>query len=386
LLPRRARALIPSPCKPLHDLNASLYIAPLDRQYACQNPIVGSRRDIAMTISRPSPTLHDVARLAGVSTATVSRCLNTPDKVVLSTRERVERAVQELGYAPNFGARAMASRRTNTIAAIIPTMENAIFAKGLQAFQEELHRHGFTLLVASSSYDPDIEAQQITTMVSRGADAILVIGHDRDPKIYEWLKRQNVPVVAAWTYTPATALASVGFDNCAAMKELCQRVIDLGHRDIAFVAPPVDDNDRARGRLRGITMAMDDAGLSPSRLSVVECPYGIDEGARAFRRLMADATPPSAIICGNDVLAVGAIKAAREMGIEVPAQVSITGFDGIELSLAVSPPLTTVNVPHQEMGRLAAEMLVEMLQSGQPGRNIRLATTIQPGGSLAPPP
>ena len=252
-MPRRARDLIPSPCKPLHDLNASLYIAPLDRQYACQNPIVGSRRDIAMTISRPSPTLHDVARLAGVSTATVSRCLNTPDKVVLATRERVERAVQELGYAPNFGARAMASRRTNTIAAIIPTMENAIFAKGLQAFQEELHRHacnplaniafskglqafqeelhrhGFTLLVASSSYDPDIEAQQITTMVSRGADAILVIGHDRDPKIYEWLKRQNVPVVAAWTYTPDTTLASVGFDNCAAMKELCQRVIDLGH-------------------------------------------------------------------------------------------------------------------------------------------------------------
>ena len=119
------------------------------------------------------PTLEDVAAQSGVSTATVSRCLNSPGQVSKSTRERVMQAVSDLGYAPNFGARALAAKRTNTFGAIIPTMENAIFARGLQAFQDELREHGVTLLVASSSYSPDQEEEQIRSLVTRGADALL---------------------------------------------------------------------------------------------------------------------------------------------------------------------------------------------------------------------
>ena len=117
------------------------------------------------------PTLADVARLAAVSTATVSRCLNTPDQVVAETRERVQAAIEKLGYAPNYSARALAANRTHTVGAVIPTMENAIFARGLQAFQEELGERGYTLLVASSAYKPALEAEQIRTLVARGVDA-----------------------------------------------------------------------------------------------------------------------------------------------------------------------------------------------------------------------
>ena len=141
------------------------------------------------------PTLDDVAREAGVSTATVSRCLNNSEKVTAKTRERVARAIDLLGYSPNFGARAMAAKRTFTIGAIIPTMENAIFARGLQAFQEALYAQGYTLLVASSAYKPEIEAEQIRALVARGADGLLLIGYDRDPSIYDFLARRGVPTL-----------------------------------------------------------------------------------------------------------------------------------------------------------------------------------------------
>ena len=134
-----------------------------------------------------APTLTDVAKKSGVSTATVSRCLNTPDRVAKRTRDKVEDAIAMLGFTPNFGARVMASKRTYTIGAIIPTMENAIFASGLQAFQDELHKQGYTLLVASSSYDPKIEEEQIRTLVARGVDGLLLIGHDRSPEIIDFL-------------------------------------------------------------------------------------------------------------------------------------------------------------------------------------------------------
>ena len=183
-----------------------------------------------MSKLRSAPTLDDVAKLAGVSTATVSRCLNNPDQVVEATRERVQSAVDALGYMPNFAARVMAAKRTSTIGAIIPTMENAIFARGLQAFQEELHQHGYTLLVSSSAYNPEIEEEQIRTLVARGADGLLLIGHDRNPRIYEELERRSISTLVAWSYLPDAQIASIGFDNRTAMAELANRVIELGHR------------------------------------------------------------------------------------------------------------------------------------------------------------
>ena len=155
-----------------------------------------------LSLSELVPTLADVARFAGVSTATVSRCLNAPEQVQEKTRDKVLAAVAELGYSPNFSAQSLAAKRTNTIGAIIPTMDNAIFARGLQAVQEELGRVGATLLVASSSYRRDLEADQIRALVARGADGLLLIGHDRDAEVYAFLDRRQVPVVVSWAYDP----------------------------------------------------------------------------------------------------------------------------------------------------------------------------------------
>ncbi|WP_170763638.1 LacI family DNA-binding transcriptional regulator [Ruegeria lacuscaerulensis] len=331
------------------------------------------------------PTLDDVAKMAGVSTATVSRCLNNPDRVVEATRQRVLTAVDALGYTPNFAARVMAAKRSSTIGAIIPTMENAIFARGLQAFQEELHQHGYTLLVSSSAYKPDIEDEQIRTLVARGADGLLLIGHDRDPHIYDYLEQRKIPVLVAWSFQPDAQIPSVGFDNRAAMFELANHVIGLGHRQIGMISGVSAGNDRAYLRIEGVRDAISQNDMTPSNLTIIETPYDIDNGAEAFTQLMSQETPPTAILCGNDVLAVGAVRRAQEMGLKVPEDISITGFDDIELARIASPGLTTVHVPHREMGRQAALELVEMVENKAISAGLRLDTKIVERQSLGRP-
>jgi len=335
-----------------------------------------------MQTSRSTPTLDDVAKTAGVSTATVSRCLNSPDRVVESTRLRVMKAVDELGYTPNFGARVMAVKRTFTIGAIIPTMENAIFARGLQAFQEELHARGYTLLVSSSAYQPDLEEEQIRALVARGADGILLIGYDRDPAIYQYLERQNTPVLIAWAFSEANNLPSIGFNNCASMRELAQRVIDLGHRKIGVISGITKGNDRATQRLKGIIDAVASNALGDEALSVIETPYEIESGGDALEELMRLEGRPTVVMCGNDVLAVGALRRAQDIGLNVPEDISITGFDDIELARIVTPSITTVHVPHREMGRKAAIELVKMVENLSDGASTELQSTLQIRESL----
>lgn len=337
-----------------------------------------------MTAQHTIPTLEDVAELAQVSTATVSRAINFPDKVAAKTRKRVADAVQKLGYSPNFGARVMAARQTKTIGAIIPTMENAIFARGLQAFQDELRLHGYTMLVASTGYHASTEEEQIRSLVARGADALLVIGHSRNPEIYRFLDAQNVPVLVTWAFDATSDRPSIGFDNKAAMREMAAKVIEMGHERLALISAETASNDRALERHHGVLAAMQDKGLPIEDLNYIETVYGIEEGAIAFEELMNADRRPTAVFCGNDVLAVGALRRARELGIDVPQDVSIIGFDDIELAQVVHPPLTTVHVPHREMGRLAALALVNFLQHGTPMEIVELQARAVYRDTLAP--
>ncbi|WP_394690946.1 LacI family DNA-binding transcriptional regulator [Hoeflea sp.] len=331
------------------------------------------------------PTLDDVARAAGVSTATVSRCLNSPNQVIEATRQRVMEAVHSLGYTPDFGGRALASRRTNTVGAIIPTMENAIFARGLQSFQEALTRSGKTLLVASSGYDPAREREQMEALIGRGADGLLLIGSARPDSSIEYLRRRGVPYIGAWNLGGPDE-HFVGFDNAAAASKLTEMVIAQGHRRIAMIGGISHMNDRAAARILGVEQAIAAAGIGDGSLQVIEAPYAFQDGADAFGSLMETTPRPTAVMCGNDVLAVGAMKKAREMGLRVPQDVSITGFDDIDISAVVEPGLTTVRVPHRRMGEAAAEMLLRLINKEPVERQVKIPTAIIERGTLGPPP
>ena len=312
------------------------------------------------------PTLEDVARRAGVSTATVSRVLNAPDKVRRDTRERVEAAVAELGYTPHFGGRALASNRTGTIGAVIPTMENAIFARGLQALQEELAEAGYTLLVATSNYDPDREAEQIRALIGRGVDGLVLIGEARDAQVYAMLQRRGTPFVIVWSWRPDSPWPCIGFDNRMAARAIAARVLEFGHTRIAMIAGVTRGNDRASARVDGVRDALAVHGLTLDGANLVESAYTLHAGAEAAARLLAQTPRPTAIICGNDVLAAGALTAIRALGLSVPGDVSVTGFDDIDLAHAVDPELTTVHVPAYEMGNKAVDVIADNIREGKP--------------------
>lgn len=334
---------------------------------------------------KSAPTLHDVARRAGVSTATVSRCLNNPQLVIESTRQAVLRAVDELGYTPHFGGRALASNRSNTIGAVIPTMENAIFARGLQAFQETLADAGVTLLVASSSYDAAREFAQIRALVSRGVDGLLLIGSARPAETYAFLDRRRIPYVMAWNHRRDTPGCYVGFDNREAARKIAREVIALGHRRIAMIAGITRDNDRAQDRVDGVRDAVAEAGLPAEALHIVESRYSLNGGGRACAALLERDPRPTVLICGNDVLAVGAIIMARSRGLALPADLSITGMDDIELAKAVDPGLTTIHVPHRRMGQAAARALLAIRDGVTDCPGTLIESRLVMRGSLAPP-
>lgn len=331
------------------------------------------------------PTLEDVAQQADVSTATVSRCLNSPDQVSQKTREKVMKVVKALGYTPNFGAQALAAKRTNTFGAIVPTMGNAIFAAGLQAFQEELGKHGATLLVASSLYNEKTEEEQIRSLVARGADGLLLIGTQRSEEIYAFLEDRQIPFVITWSCSQHPNRSSVGFDNLAASYELTKKAISFGHENFAVISAHTSSNDRAMGRLLGIQKALAESGLSLPDENLIRTDYAIENGSNAFLTLMNKSEKPTIVMCGNDVLAAGAIKMAHRMGMRVPHEISITGFDDIELASIIDPPLTTVHVPHKTMGRKSAEILLRKNEDPAYHINIKLETRLVEGASLAPP-
>lgn len=332
------------------------------------------------------PTIADVARRANVSTATVSRCLNTPGIARPKTLEKVMEAVRALGYTPNFGARALVAKRTNTVGAVIPTMDNAIFARGLQAFQEAMHERGMTLLVATSQYRPDLEDEQIRTLLARGADGLLLIGYQRDERIYRELERRRVALVITWSFDGKSPLTSVGFDNFKAMKTLANEVLSRGHRSLGMISADTQSNDRARGRVAGMRSAIRDWNLPENSLRLVETVYSIDAGRYALAELMSHEPKPTAVMCGNDVLAVGAVREASRMGYRVPEDLSVTGFDDIELANVTDPALTTVHVPHRDMGYRAALALLESIRSGKPAASVELATDVRVRASLGPAP
>lgn len=331
------------------------------------------------------PTLDDVASEAGVSTATVSRCLNSPDRVSAKTREKVLDVVKKLGYTPNFGAQALAAKRTNTFGAIVPTMNNAIFAAGLQAFQEELGRNSATLLLASSSYNAQVEEEQIRSLVSRGADGLLLIGTKRSEQIYNFLDDRQIPYVIAWSYAENEKRSCVGFDNFQASYELTQKAIELGHKKFAVISAHTSSNDRADGRVKGIRNALQDNGIDAQKMALIECEYSIENGAKNFKTLMQAQEKPTIIMCGNDVLAAGAVKQAHDMGLKIPDDISITGFDNIELASVIEPALTTVHVRHKRMGMVAAQVLLKQVDDKSYRENIKLDTRLVEGKSLGEP-
>lgn len=326
-------------------------------------------------------TQVDVAQAAGVSTATVSRFFADPERIQPELRARVRKAVEELGYTPHGAARALASRRTNTIGAIIPTLDSAIFATVIQTLQKHLAEEGRTLLLAATNYDPEQERRQIESLVVRGVDGLLLTGEAREEETYTLLRRRGIRYVNTYVHHQGSPHTTIGFDNRRAMAGVVDLLHDLGHRRFGMVAGIADGNDRAAERIAGTRTALEAKGLALPQEKIVEMPFKMAAGREGLRRLLDQPDPPSAILCGNDILAIGVYLEAERLGLNVPGDLSITGFDDLELARELPIGLTTVHSPLEEMGEAAARYLLEDTDPPESPLHVELRTELVVRGS-----
>ncbi len=334
-----------------------------------------------------TPNLQDIATAAGVSTVTVSRVLNSPVDVSPALKERVEAQINALGYVRHGAARALASSRSHTVGAIIPTLESAIFATGVNAIENRLTREGFTLLLAVTNYDLDNEHAQVQALIERGVDGLILVGQEHKPETITLLERHRCPFVTTWTYASDAANPCIGFDNLQASRNITNHLLDLGHVRIAIIAGIKTGNDRARERIAGVRGALLARGLTVPDTLLIEKPYEVREGRDACRTLLSidPKDRPTAIFCGNDVLAVGAMLEAQHLGFDVPGDVSIVGFDDLPLSEHLQPGLTTVHVPSRRMGECAAQYILDCIAGEETPSRVELPTEIMIRGTTAAP-
>lgn len=328
--------------------------------------------------------IRDVARQAGVSIATVSRTFNRPHTVSEATRDRVLSAARLLYYIPDSAARALSSQRSQRIGALIPTVDDAIFARFVASLQRCLGDAGFGLVVGIHEFDDIQEQQEVRGLIEGGVDGVILCGERRDPAIYELLKARNLPYVITNIFTPDGPHASVGYDNVEGARAAVAHLLDLGHRQIGVLDYPGNRNDRAVLRKQGVAKAFTERGLDFDDVRHIERPYGIDDGRIGLRTLLDTVPGLTAVFCGNDVLATGVLFEAQSLGLRVPEQLSIVGFDDLELSAHLTPPLTTVRVESDKMGTRAAEMLLHKLEGKPVPHAIKIDANLIVRSSTAP--
>lgn len=318
-----------------------------------------------MRSRKGAPGIVEVAARAGVSPATVSRTFNEPDMVRGPTRKKIEQAAEDLGYIRNRMASAMHNRFSGTIGLIVPTIDNAIFAELIEAFSARLQHHDRTMLIAAHSYDLNQEIAIVRSLLERHIDGIVLVGFGHENVTLNMLEQRDVPVISIWNYRENTELPCVGADNFEAGAIVTKHLLDLGHRDIAFVFPDTVNNDRARYRLKGAMNSIQSAGIKVPPSRIFSCPYDIGEAKQLARRFLV-ANRPSAVICGNDIIARGVIYACQADGIKVPDDLSVIGIGDFNGSAHMEPRLTTVRLPAKQIGGLAADIIVKMSETGAP--------------------
>lgn len=330
-------------------------------------------------------SLADVASLAGVSAGTVSRVLSRPEMISPATRERVMAAVERLGYVANGSARALAARRTRTVGALVPRFGSSSFPTMIQALETTLAAGGYTLLLSAPEHARAHDPAILRALLERGVDAVALLGAAQTPQDFSLLAAHRVPFVMMWA-TQSAEGHCVGFDEHAAAALVVDHLADLGHREIGFIGGRTDDNERAHRRLRGLLEAVARRGLTLRADALLETEYGFREGFDAMGELLRRASPISAVICGNDYLAAGALSALDRAGIGVPERMSLASFNDNDFAAFLHPPLTTVRVPIREIGEQAGRYLLARLRGEAPGAPAPLPVELVVRSSTGPAP
>jgi LacI family repressor for deo operon, udp, cdd, tsx, nupC, and nupG len=304
------------------------------------------------------PTMADIARRAGVSVSTVSRALAGSPRVTAATRGRIARLAGDAGYVLNQVARGLRLQRSRQILVILPTIANPFFAEVVLGVEEEAQARGYGVLVGNTSGAPEREQALGRHLLTGVVDGLLVL-MGRIPSVLSDIAAAH-RVVAISERVPGSGIATVTIDNAAAAQDAIVHLLQLGHRRIAHIAGRARSNV-ALQRTRGYRLALEAAGIASDEQLIVPGDFSVAAGEAGMHRLLELRARPSAVFCANDEMAVGAIRAARTRGLQVPRDLSVMGFDDVPVAAAYDPPLTTIQQPRHEMGRAAAALLIDQL-------------------------
>ena len=320
-------------------------------------------RDQISVESKPAAiTLRDVARIAGVSTATVSRALERPDAVAEETKRRILEAVASCGYTPNISARNLRKMETRLVTILIPDVTNPFFNEIVRGIEQVAREHGYSVLLADTENLPGQETAYGSLLAAPRTDGMILLNGRVPAGLMPQGHTQGKlpPIVVACEYVTNVDLPTVQIDNIEAAREATEHLIQLGHKRIGFITGPLW-NVLSRDRMHGYRDALLDAGLTFQDQLVAQGNFSIASGVAAATQLLHLPQWPTAIFASNDEMAIGAIRAIRDRGLRVPQDLSIMGFDDIRFAAFVDPPLTTVSQPGGEIGRMAMTLLLKIM-------------------------
>ncbi len=330
--------------------------------------------------------IQDVAKLADVSTATVSRALATPERVSPEARARVLEAIAKTGYVPNPAARTLRSQKTYMVLVVLPDLANTFFSKILRGIEETLFEAGYGMIISDLDGSPEKEAHFAAfTAAGRVDGAILLNGHlfgqSRDGEGQP--ARLTIPLVAACEAIPGADIPQIEIDNRGAASRMTQHLASLGHRSIAYVSGPAG-NILERERFQGYKDGLAATGLPFDPALVIPGDYTIEAGVAAGQDLVTRSSRPTAVFCTSDEMAIGLTRTLLSASLRVPDDISVAGFDDIEFAAVAEPSLTTIRQPRRELGQAAATALIDLLQGRPTPKRIRLDTELVIRDSVAP--
>ncbi|MBW8776746.1 MAG: LacI family DNA-binding transcriptional regulator [Stenotrophomonas sp.] len=330
-------------------------------------------------------TIYDIANLAKVSPATVSRALSQPDLVSEATRRRVQAAVAKLGFVPNAAAKSLRTRRTGKLLVTVPDVSNPFFAEIVKGVEEAAQPKGYAVLLGDTQQQPEREESYAQILRRQEADGLIVLGHRLPPTARELVDELGdaAPVVNGCEFTPDLGVPSVHIDNAAAAHMAMEHLYALGHRRVGIVGGP-ETNPLHHQRLDGARAAAKGHRAMRS-LSVERGDFSVESGYAAGRRLLALPHRPTAVFCFSDQMAMGVLAACREHGVNVPADLSVVGFDDLRTTRYLAPALTTISQPMRSIGHETVRVLLGILAGKPHPDGVELPFELIVRQSTAPP-
>ncbi|WP_315709024.1 DNA-binding transcriptional regulator CytR [Brenneria uluponensis] len=330
-------------------------------------------------------TMKDVADMAGVSTATVSRALMSPEKVSAPTRQKVEQAVLSVGYSPHSITRNLKRNESRTLLAIVPDICDPFFSEILRGIEETATERGYLVLIGDCAHQRQNDKTFFDLIITKQIDGMLLLGSDLPFDVSKAEQRNLPPMVMANEFAPELELPTVHIDNLTAAFDAVHYLHQLGHQRIACIAGP-EHLPQSQYRLQGYIQALRRCGLTIDNQYIVRGDFTYETGMKGLTTLMSHPAPPSAIFCHSDIMALGVLSQARRVGLDIPRDLSLVGFDDITQASYCFPPLTTVAQPRYDIGREATLLLLEQLygHSVQSGSRL-LASELVIRESTSPP-